>query len=210
MPTLPVHRGQQAHVGAARDELLDQLQVGRVVLDIEQGAQRRCRRALRVGTGLRARTTSAIKLWRRRRVQFDPEHASRPDGAFHADHAPHQLDQSLGHHQADARAFLAAGLLPEAIERLEQLRQLFRRQSRAGVPDADANASPACSRCTPRSTRSLLVVVFDRVGKQVDEQPASPGSGRHGQSRGCRTAGKVMLNATLLRLRLHHGLAFDA
>ena len=76
---------------------------------------------------------------RARQAQFDPEHAAHPDGAFHADGAAHQFDQPLGHHQADARAFLGAGFLAEAIERLEELRQLFRSQSRAGVADADAN-----------------------------------------------------------------------
>src|SRR4029453_6764761 len=48
---------------------------------------------------------------------------SRLDGAVHADCPPQQFDEALGHHEADARAFLAPGLLSETIERLEQLRQ---------------------------------------------------------------------------------------
>ncbi len=39
MPRCPLTARQQADVGAARDELLDQLQVRRVVLDVEQGAR---------------------------------------------------------------------------------------------------------------------------------------------------------------------------
>ena len=121
----PVHRGQQAQIGAARDEFLNQLQVGRVVLYTEQGAQPRAVRHVRWGMcGSFASFNGKLRC--SSRDQFDPEHASRPDGAVHADCAPHQFDQALGHHEADARAFLAPGLLSETIERLEQLRQLFR------------------------------------------------------------------------------------
>jgi hypothetical protein len=85
----------------------------------------------------------------------------------HADYAPHQFDQSLGHHQADACAFLAASLLSETIERLKQLRQLLRVQTRAGVPDAHAKA-PRRALGAGHIDRALLDVVFDRVGQQVE------------------------------------------
>ncbi len=73
------------------------------------------------------------ELRRMRRVQFDPEHAALADGALRADFPAHQFHQSLAHHQADARPLLAPGLLSEAIEGLEQLGELFRRQSIAGI-----------------------------------------------------------------------------
>jgi hypothetical protein len=45
----PKHPGMQAHIGAARDELFDQLQVSRVVLYVKQGPQRRALLNLRLG-----------------------------------------------------------------------------------------------------------------------------------------------------------------
>src|ERR1039457_5118623 len=99
------------------------------------------------------------KVWLSNRDEFEPEHASHPDGAFHADDAPHQFDQSLGRHEADACAFLAASLLSETIEWLKELRQLFRRQSRAGVRDAHANAFRG-ARGALHLERSMLTVVF--------------------------------------------------
>jgi len=47
------------------------------------------------------------------------------------------------HIEADARAFLSAALLPEPVERLEELSQLFLRQARAHILDADPDASLA-------------------------------------------------------------------
>ena len=114
------------------------------------------------------------KVWRSNGDEFEPEHASHPDGAFHADDAPHQFDQSPGHHETDACAFLATSLLSETIERLKELRQLFRIQSRAGVPDAHANAFRRALGAF-HLDRSLLDVVFDRVGKQVDKNLLQPG-----------------------------------
>ena len=91
-------------------------------------------RSLRAGlrpapdAGSRFAPGSDGKLRLGRQVQLDPEHAALADRAFHADDAAHQLDQPLAHHQADAGAFLGVRFLAEAVERLEQLRQLFRRQ----------------------------------------------------------------------------------
>src|SRR5882762_2002000 len=148
---------------AARAELLDQLQVGRVVLYIEQGAKRPTAFDSRL-SGCYGFGFTIRECRRRSRIQLDPEHASYPDVAFHADGTPHQLDQPLGHDQADSRAFLGADLLPETIERLEKLRQLLRRQSCAGVPDADANAARGARGAFHRHGSACLVV-FDRVGK---------------------------------------------
>ena len=111
---IAVRRTQQAQVGAARDELLDQFQVGRVVFDIEQGASRRAVRRLRVRASAAARL-AGLQARCARQAQFDPEHAAHADGAVHADGAAHQFDQPLGHHQADAGAFLRAGFLPSRL-----------------------------------------------------------------------------------------------
>ena len=130
---IAVSGAQQAHIGTARDELFDQLQIGGVVLDIEQGSQR-TRHSRSCAGAIAAGRVHLRQFWLRGRVQLEPEHAARADGAFDADRAAHQLDQPLAHHQADARAFLRAALLPQAVERLEQLRQHFRRQPRAACP----------------------------------------------------------------------------
>ncbi len=101
--------------------------------------------------------------------QFDPEFAAQPDGAFNTDGASHQLDQLFGNRQANAGPFLgAARLLSETIEWLKQMRQLFGRQSLAAVFNADADAFRG-DRGAFHLDRSLFAVVFDRVGKQVDE-----------------------------------------
>src|SRR5450759_3778792 len=110
-------RAEHAYMWVILNYLLDQHQVGRIVFHIEQGAQRRVSLSLRrkfCGHGI-----SSGKLRRNVPDQFNPEFAAHSDGAFHADCASHQFDQLLGYHQADARPFLGAGLLPETIERLK-------------------------------------------------------------------------------------------
>ena len=116
----PVHRAQQADVGAPRDELLDQLQVGRVVLHVEQGAQRRVRPALRPGQvaagspSCRGRAAgAAAESSSNQNTLPTPTVLSTPIDAAH------QFDQPLAHHQADAGALLGAVLLAEPVERLE-------------------------------------------------------------------------------------------
>lgn len=58
----------------------------------------------------------------RRPLQFNPEDAAFPERAFDAYLAPHQVDQSLAHHQADAGAFFGFGFLSETVEGLEKMR----------------------------------------------------------------------------------------
>ena len=55
--------------------------------------------------------------------------------------------------------------------------------------------------------RSPLFVVFDRVGKQVDDNLLQPGPVGPDKEADVEP-GKGHADATLLRLRLHHGLAF--
>src|SRR5437588_835837 len=81
-----------------------------------------------------------VKLRLVRRGHLEPEDAAVADGAFHADDAPHQFDQLLGDHEANAGAFLSARLLAETVERWKELGEFFRRQTRAIVFDGDAHA----------------------------------------------------------------------
>ena len=150
------------------------------------------------------------QLRRGGRVQFEPEHAARPDRALHADLASHQFHQPLAHHQADARAFLrCVPLLSETVERLKKLHQHVRRQARAGVLDADANAfRGAPGAVHVHDHRSVRLVVLDRVGKKVDENLLQPGPVGIHKARDVEL-GKGHLDAALLPLRLDHGLAFE-
>src|SRR5476651_974818 len=134
---LPFNRRQQFQIGAALDQLLDQFQICRIVLDIKQRPLgRQCGRH-RV-TDVLARFAGLVWRWLMycRSGKLNPEYAAGADTAFDADGATHQLDQLLGHHQSDAGAFFGTGLLAQAIERLEELGHLFRCQSDPGILDA--------------------------------------------------------------------------
>src|SRR5258706_15431449 len=96
------------------------------------------------------------------RIQFEPEHAPRPDRAFDANQAAHHFNQPLAHHQADARAFLCAGLPAQTIERLKQLQYHFRSQSRPSVSDAYSDTLRNAG-VTVDYYSSIRLVVFDRV-----------------------------------------------
>ena len=113
------------------------------------------------------------KCWFRRQIQFDPEHAALAHRAFRADHAAHQFDQPLAYDQADAGAFLGACLLPEPVKRLKQMGEFFLGQAFAGVLDTKAYAS-RCAQDAVYGDRSVRLVVFDRVGQQIDEQLLYP------------------------------------
>src|ERR1017187_1893622 len=205
---ISVYGGQQAHIRAARDELLDQHQVSRVVLYIEQRAQPRTVLNLRVWI-CRGFGFVRCQLWRGSRVQFEPEHAALPDRAVHTDLASHQFNQPLAHHQADTRAFLGSRLSSETVERLKKLLQHIQRQPRAGVLDANASAvRVARGSVSLHHHRSVRLVVLDRVGKKVDENLLQAGPIGTNKAREVEL-GKGHLDAALLSLRLDHGLAFD-
>ena len=131
-----------------------------------------------------------------------------PDRAVHPDRAPHQLDQPLGDHQADARALVAAGLLAQPIERLEQLRQFFRGQAGAGVLDTDANTPGAARYRSPpppsRPSRLYLMALESRLMKICFRRVRSALT-----KLGTIETREGHLYAALLRLRLDHRLAFE-
>jgi hypothetical protein len=97
------------------------------------GARRAARRGI-------PRRCCPVPGWAARAANSTQNTGPDADHAVHADLPAHQLDQLLGDHEPDAGAFFAAVVLAEAVERLEQLRKLVRRQAGAGVPDADAHA----------------------------------------------------------------------
>src|SRR5208282_3671272 len=78
-------------------------------------------------------------------VKLDREDTALPDHALYVYNAPHQLDQPFTDNQSNARSPLGTSLLPEPVERLEQLAYLNRRKSIPGVLDTNANP-PGASR----------------------------------------------------------------
>ena len=203
---IAVGRGEQAQVGAARDQLFDQGHVGGIVFDIEQGTlrradrQRRLRRRHRVVFG-RAQPGCVGQ------VQFDPEHGARADGAFNADRPAHQFDQLPGHHQADPGAFFGAGPAAEPIEGLEQLGQLLWCQAGPGIAHADANQIGA-AHLAFHGDAAARPVVLDGIEQQVDQHLLDPGPVGAHKAR-CLEARKDHRDAALLRLRLDQGAAVE-
>jgi len=140
-----------------------------------------------------------------RRTEFEPETAADTLGAVDTDAATHQLDQPLADHQADAGAGLAARLLAEAVEGLEQLCDLGGRQPLAGVMDTHAQASTRGRRAAHVNAAGAAVV-FDRVAQEVQQDLLGPhGIGLY-QPR-FRVGGEGQRGAAALRLERDHGLA---
>ena len=199
-----VHRTQQMQVGAARNELLDQFQVGRIVFHIKHRAWR-CPR-LRRGLRPQCLISDQGNLSCRRQIQFHPENTSHPDSTLRANHASHQLNQPLGYHQTDASTFLHATLLAETIKRLEKLRKLLRGQPLAGVADADAHEI-GWFHGALHDHRPTRLVVLDGVGKEVKQNLFYPLPIGVDKGRGFET-GKRQADTPRLRLRLDQGAAF--
>ena len=74
-----------------------------------------------VRTGLRAAICRVSTC--REQAQF--KHAALPQAAVHVNRPPHAFDQRFDDGQANARAFNAATVGTQAVERLKQLMQLF-------------------------------------------------------------------------------------
>ena len=199
-----VRHAHQVQVGAAREELLDQFQIGGIVFHVEHGAHGRASRSAR-----RSRIVDFCdrKLLCSGKSQLDPEHRTHPNGAIHADGAAHQFDQPLRDHQADARAFLRTGLLAETIEWLKKLRNLFGCQPRPGITDAD----PHRIRRTLGALdghRTAGRVVLDGVDQQVDQNLFEPNLISFDKT-GIFESRKYQADAALLSLRVDHGPALE-
>ena len=183
-----IARTQQGHARPSADQFLDPLQARRIVLDAQDGVH-----------------WQAARQQRRRRIELEPEAAALADGAINPDTTAHQVDQALADHQADAGARLAAGLLSEPVEGFEELRNLRRRQSRAGVRDAHAHSLPGRSSAA-HLYASRIAVVLDGVGQQVQQHLLGPpGVGLHLDE--LLEIWKAQVDARGLRLRLDHGPA---
>ena len=163
---IAIHRAQKAQVLTARHQLLDQLEVRRIVLHIKQSAHTGAARCRRLGHCGRFNRSGERKG--RSGDELDPENASRPYRALHTDGALHQLHKALTDHETDARPLLGVALLAETVERLEELRQFCRRQTCPGIGDRDANMARA--RCAAvHDHRPSHLVVLDGVGEKVDQ-----------------------------------------
>jgi hypothetical protein len=145
-----VPRAEQADVGAARDqELLDQHQVGRVVLDIEQGVQRARRRGPAPAIDRRRFGSACAGSWAAV-VSFSSIQNTLP--------SPTVLSTPITPPINSTSRLVTTRPMPvpssrrppaEPVEGLEQLRQLVGRQSLAGVRTLMRIESGG-RRCTPR------------------------------------------------------------
>ncbi len=82
-------------------------------------------------------------------VQFDPEDTAHADRALDADDAAHQFDQPFADNEPDARALSDMRLLPETIERLEQLPSLSG-VNPSPVSVTEMRTRPDGDACSPR------------------------------------------------------------
>jgi len=169
MPSLQ----SEADIGTARDELLDQLQIRRVVSIGRVLRTSAHADAAPPPSGVRPVVSSrgpAAELSSNQNTLPNPR-------AFRADHASHQFHQRLLMTRPDGPYPLRAPLRPRRIERLKQLRQHVRRNPR-GVAQCSRDNVPAYSRrWTSRNPRRPFHsgVVFDRVGKRANENLFQPG-----------------------------------
>ena len=125
---LALHRGDELDVGLVGQHLLDQREIGKVVLDIENGA------LVRIGSVLRMRSVAFRQghaLERRFRPgQLHPKHAAAADNAVDPDRPVHGVNQTLAKRQAKACPFHSGLFRAQAIEGRKQSGQLFRRRCR--------------------------------------------------------------------------------
>ncbi len=167
-----LHGRHQLYVRPVHDDVLDQRDVRKIVLDVEHDALallRLWRRGRRqVGNrclGLRDRV-----LYQR---QFHPECGAAVGIVFHADRAAHHFEQPLRQRQAQPGAFHAGLLGPQALEWRKQLAFTARLDARTGV--AHLYAQPVAFHLLGRDgDRAGVAVVLDGVGDDVEENLFEP------------------------------------
>nr|WP_242482143.1 hypothetical protein [Thiocystis violacea] len=105
-------------------------------------------------------------------VELDPEEAADPRRALHADLPTHEADQLLAQRETDAGPLDTQAVGPEPAEGLEELGQAGRLDTAAGIPDAQPQALAA--HVAEHLQLTLLAVVLDGVGEQVEDHLAGP------------------------------------
>ena len=207
MPRVPVSRTQQAHIRAARDELLDQLQVGRVVLHIEQRAPQRARAepalaGMAAGSALSTASCGAA-------AEFSSNQNTLP--------MPTVLSTPISPPISSTSRLLITRPMPvpssvllSCPRRLKGWKSCI---SMSGGKPAPVSLTLMRTRSGVlpsqplHDDRSVRLVVLDRVGKKVDENLLQPGPIGIHKARDIELR-KGHFDAALLALRLDHGLAF--
>ena len=204
---IAIRRAQQAQVGAARDELLDQFQVGRVVFHVEQRAQRRAVRHLRP----RQRRTLGLREW---------QAAVRSSGSIRSRTRcprPTVLSTPMVPPISSTSRLVTTRPMPVPSSALASLpRRLNGWNSCASCSGASpAPVSRTLMRIEARGTQRALddhrasrLVVLDCVEQQVDQDLLDPGPVGLDEV-GDLEARKRHADAALLRLRLDHGPALE-
>src|SRR5260370_23849161 len=138
---LTLHGGQQFDLRPLLEHLLDQRQIRKVVLDVENLAIR--------GLGTRSATV-AVFLTQRKLLQrrlspgkFNPEGAAVANCAFEADGTAHGLHQALRKREAEAGSLHIRLFGTKTLEWCKQPLEFFIRNSRAGVVHKNPHVMPA-------------------------------------------------------------------
>ena len=120
--------------------------------------------------------------------------------------AMHQFDQPFRDHKADSRAFYGRSVAAQAVEGLEQLRDLLTGHADAGVGNVDLDLA-GFERMGPDHDGTARLVVLERVGEQIREHLAQTRAvGQHPRRAGLDLG--LHAQAALFALRREHGRAF--
>src|SRR5712692_8442612 len=135
-PQARVHGREELDVRSVGQEPLDEPEIRKVVLDIQDDALSR-ERVIRMD---RRRGHAGYRALRAGKL--DPEGAALTDHALHADGPAHHFNEALGQGQAESGALHSSGLGPEPVEGREEPLHQPGRDARARVSDVDAEAVP--------------------------------------------------------------------
>ena len=203
---IAVGRAQQAQVGAAGDELLDQLQVGRVVFDVEQRAQRGAvrRRGPRQRRALGFRD---CKLRRRRQRNSIQNTLPTPTVLSAPMVPPISSTSRLVTTRPMPVPSSAPDSLPSRLNGWNSCASCSGVESRAGVAHADANRIRRAQRALD-DHGAARPVVLDGIEQEVDQHLLDPGPVGTDEVRDVESR-KGHADAALMGLRLDHRPAFE-
>ena len=162
-----LHGGKEPHFGSMGEETLDELEIRKVVFDVEDdlGFLGRVQVDL-VGEGRACPRDPVHRAVRLR--QFDPEGAPPAHGALDPQRAPHRLAQALGERQAEPGSLDPRLLDPQTLEGSEDQLQLFRCDAGAGIVHVDPHPTLG-GFLDGEIHQASLPIVLDRVGKEIQE-----------------------------------------
>ena len=172
-----MHRSEQSHVATASEHVLDERQVGEVVLD-----QKDARGSARAPDPL-PRLPADCPDPRGAGASFRT-HLERGPFAHpgeHVEHPAHPLDEVLGDAEPDAGSLDPDLLSSQSFERLEEPRHVLFTDADPGVAHRDPD-EPCAKRLAGDPHLPTGRVVLAGVREQVQQAPAATAAGRRGRT----------------------------